>query len=122
MKFPVVIFFIFAVLLSSPALAQDVVVDAHPADVIVMDIVEPVDVADAVFVPASESIPDVIEVSALTPDAIQENIPIPQDDIGALVQIGKAIGSFGAAAYTTGVLLLIGVAVFVYRKFFAKKK
>lgn len=57
-----------------------------------------------------------------TPDALESNIPIPQNEAEAIAQAGEAISAFAIGGWFSGILLLIGVAVFVYRKYFMKKK
>lgn len=59
---------------------------------------------------------------AKTPDALESNIPISQNEAEAIAQAGEAISAFAIGSWFGGILLLIGVAVFVYRKYFMKKK
>lgn len=80
------------------------------------DVVEPVKAGDveAPAIPATEK-KDVVG----TPD-VKEAIPIPQTDAQAADQTNQAVSAFGTGSYALGALLLIGVIVFVIRRFSKK--
>lgn len=72
-------------------------------------------------------IADPAPASAKDPDAVQQipdtatNIPIPQNVEEAGAQVEGAIGAFQMGQYVVGILLLLGVILFVWRKFGKKK-
>jgi len=49
------------------------------------------------------------------------SIPVPQDEKQAAAQVGQAVDAFKVGQYVLGALLLLGVAVFIWRKYGSKK-
>jgi len=86
-------------------------VTAAPAAVPASEVETPV-VAD----PAPAPAPVVDAVAPQLPDTAAA-IPVPQTAAQAGTQAEDAISAFKVGQYVVGVLLLIGVAVFLYRKF-----
>ena len=70
--------------------------------------------------------PDAVVLSTDAPVAtdtsdVQESIPIPKDDAAAIAQAGEAISALTLGQYMGGALLVLGIIVFIFRKYLGKK-
>lgn len=126
MKFLSVILVSLIALAPMSALAQtpDVivttdVVEAAPAPTV--DILGPaIDVMTMTSTPAVEDVV-VTDAPKVVGTDIGANIPVPQNELEAINQAGEAISMLAVGEWVGGILLLLGIAVFVYRKYFMKK-
>lgn len=125
MKFVTVVLFLMVALVpvSLSALTQ---VDSS---VVVSDVIQgPADVVavvegTSIVVAPKDVIAPPMDVPAVAdPSDVQESIPIPKDDAAAIAQAGQAISALTMGQYMGGALLVIGLLVFVFRKYIIKKK
>lgn len=120
MKYLITLSFVLFVALSPLQVQADQapgIVDA----VMVTDVVQAPDVTpmDAVVSVPDAPVPMDVVVPPLPDTTV--GIPIPQTTDEAIEQAEDVLTAFQYGQYIVGILLLIGILVFAYRKFYGKK-
>jgi len=106
-------------LLTSLAFAQDppATPPVTPAPVVTVAPATP-----EVVVPATPATPVVAAPDATTPPAAPPEVKVPSTEAEAVAQGTEAFSLLQAGSWGAGIVLVLGVLIFVYNKFIAKKK